>query len=70
MAEKKEQNSEIAIIHRDLENLITEIRKCNKFMDIFFTANGVYEQAAEELLLRQLSETGKKVQPFYQGSIM
>lgn len=46
--------NDASIIHEDLQQLISTIDQCNKYLNIFFNAYGVYDKAADSLLLQIL----------------
>ena len=44
------------MLHADLMNLISALERCNKYLDIFFTANGIYDKAADMVLLQMVED--------------
>lgn len=42
------------MIHADLQELINTLDQCNRYLDIFFRANGIYDKAADAMLLQLL----------------
>lgn len=72
MAEKKEQsgNEDLNILHQELTELTRELQKCNKYMDIYFTANGIYDKAAEAILIRRLTDAETKKDRIWQNTSM
>lgn len=55
-ADKKERLSDqnAGMIHEDLRELIETLDRCNRYLDIFFQANGIYDKAADMVLLQML----------------
>lgn len=42
------------MIHEDIRELIETLNQCNRYLDIFFLANGIYDKAADMVLLQML----------------